>query len=329
MAVAHETRRLQRIAARIRRYAEVASQYIGTRLRRAGGPTAVLLAVLIGIIGILASLVQLATLGGIWIVLAIVASAAILLLVFLGAQPLLRKNFRSVWMFRVVEQTGLLDVENRSDKRHRLPPPKIFQQNSTGTIMLSGILDQVFQNYWQDVERFLNRGGHVRVLLLHPEVVANSLQQTWPQHNQEWLSYWLTNCNEAEVALDAILWRGLDQSPRFEIKFMTELPPYFGTFVGGSFSVNAAEASESAECYVRVQPLTFSRYVGRGTVITFRPVANSTDSPYEYFLTDLINQWQVASDDGQLIARRKAHLGVTGEKASSDVSEGASTASLP
>jgi hypothetical protein len=54
----------------------------------------------------------------------------------------------------------------------------------------------------------VRRGGLLRVLLLHPKRVAESLDRTWARHRGEWKQYWLTNCNEAQIALDGIIEAG-------------------------------------------------------------------------------------------------------------------------
>ena len=70
------------------------------------------------------------------------------------------------------------------------------------------------------------------MLLPHPKKVAESLDRTWTRHRTDWKQYWLTNCNEAQIALDGIIEAELDRQPTFKVKFLTYIPPYFGMLVG-------------------------------------------------------------------------------------------------
>jgi hypothetical protein len=115
-------------------------------------------------------------------------------------------------------------------------------------VLISGILDQLFQQNREDLLSFLARHGEAKVLLLHPVRIASSLEGSWVGHREEWIRYWLTNCNEAQVALDAIIEAGLDRASGFQLKFMTEIPPYFGVLVGDP----AAPAARHPKAVVNV-----------------------------------------------------------------------------
>jgi hypothetical protein len=172
-------------------------------------------------------------------------------------------------------------------------------------MLISGILDQFFQNRREDIVEFLGRGGEMRVLLLHPRKVAESLDVTWVRHRKEWIRYWKTNCNEALVALDAIVEADLDAASGFHVKFMTEIPPYLGTLVGDLMPPSAQGLERS---FVRVQPLAVSKFEGRGSVITFEQISGTADSPFNYYGEDLIAQWNVAMEDADLIRERRGIL---------------------
>ena len=234
-----------------------------------------------------------------WAVIAIVACLGSLM--YLVARPLLRRNFRGMWMFQVVHDAGLIDVENRAIRAHRVPPQQVFEMSPSRRVLISGVLDQLFQQYRDDMIRFVQDGGHARVMLIHPRRVARSLRSSWPRRSDEWLSYWMINCNEAQIAVDAILDAGLDRMPGFELRFMSELPPFLGILVTDTEQIEGADRSS----FVRVQPLTMSKFIGRGVVVTFQNVGESGSSPFGYFAQDLLRQWEVAIDDPPYLDRRR------------------------
>ena len=273
---------------------------------RVQGGVAVLLAACLAALSVLANVLQLAASGGLWAWVAVAAAAAITLLVLLSARPLLRKNIRGAWLFNVVRQSGLVDIEDRSDKNHRVPPAQVFTLPHIRCVMISGVLDQLFQNFKEDVNNFMQSGGEVRVLLIHPQMAADSLESSWVRHREDWVGYWKTNCNESQIAVDAIIQSGLDKLPGFHIRFMRELPPYFGILATNSFHSD----SFGSQSFVRVQPLTCSQYVGRGVVLTLERTPASANSPFQYFAVDLLNQWQVAIVDHRFLEGRRRTLGL-------------------
>jgi hypothetical protein len=246
----------------------------------AGFATATL-AVALFSLSLVANVLQLGSSVPAWIV--VVASALIALLVYLLARPLLQKNLRGVWMFSAVKTTGLLDIENRGDPSHRLPPEQIFKIGRIRFILISGVLDQLFQRFHADIRDFLERGGQARILLIHPELVRKSLSLNWPAHAKEWKTYWITNCNEAQIAVDGILDAGLDALPGFQLRFMQELPPSLGILAADD--VDPAQAR--IHSFVRIQPISVGNWIGRGIVVTFRKLRGIANSPYEYFSSDL------------------------------------------
>lgn len=77
-------------------------------------------------LGALASVLQLVSSGKFWTWIAIAFVGAVLLAIFLLARPLLRKTFRGSWLFQTVRQTGVIDIEDRSNRLSRLPPTQVF-----------------------------------------------------------------------------------------------------------------------------------------------------------------------------------------------------------
>jgi hypothetical protein len=153
----------------------------------------------------------------------------------------------------------------------------------------------------------VEQGGRLRVLLIHPTKVAESLAHTWPGQRADWTRYWLTNCHEAQIALDGMIEAGLDRHPRFEVRFLTGVPPYFGMLVGEP----DGRRWRHPRPYVRVQPLAVSMFVGRGSVVTFEQIPGNDQTPFAYYAADLDAQWETALADPDLIHRRRAALAVT------------------
>ena len=192
---------------------------------------AALLAVFLGALTIMADFLQVRSAGGLWVWLAFLTIIVTACLVLLFVGPILRNNIRGRWLFSSLRQTGLIDVENRADLTHRLPPVET-SRCTQGPLLISGILDQLFQNHREEIVAFLPGNGELRVLLLHPRRAGDSLESMWVRHQKEWVSYWQTNCNEAQVAIDAIIDAGLDKMRGFHLRFFTEIPPFFGMLAG-------------------------------------------------------------------------------------------------
>ena len=268
---------------------------------------ATLLFIGVAALGLVANIFQIASSGNSWIWLSLVVFAAVLLLVFLFASPVIRRNVRGAWLFASLRRTALVDVEHRDDREHRLPPAAIFQAAGKQPILVTGILDQLFQQNRDELIEFVRQGGLLRVLLLHPMRVAESLDRTWARHRGEWKQYWLTNCNEAQIALDGIIEAGLDRQPTFKVKFLADIPPYFGMLVGDP----DATRWQSPRPFVRVQPLAVSMFVGRGSVMTFEQVPGNGCTPFAYYAADLNAQWDVASADPDFVQQRRAALAAT------------------
>jgi hypothetical protein len=129
---------------------------------RSGGPF--LLTACLALLSVLANILQVKSSGNVWTWIAIALAGAILLAVFLSARPLLHKTFRGIWLFQTVRQSGLIDVEDRSNRLTRLPPAQVFNMPGIRCIIITGILDQIFQNFREDIRKFISRGGEVYVL---------------------------------------------------------------------------------------------------------------------------------------------------------------------
>jgi hypothetical protein len=258
-------------------------------------------------LGLVANILQLASSGGSWIWPPLVVFVLVILLVFLFASPIIRRTVRGTWLFSSIRRTALVDVEHRDDRKHRLPPAAIFQAAGAQPILITGILDQLFQQNRDELVEFVRRGGLLRVLLLHPKKVAESLDRTWTRHQADWKQYWLTNCNEAQIALDGIIEADLDRQPTFKVKFLADIPPYFGMLVGDPDAVRWRHPRP----FVRVQPLAVSMFVGRGSVVTFEYVPGNDCTPFAYYAKDLNAQWAVALDDPDFVHQRRAALMAT------------------
>jgi hypothetical protein len=270
--------------------------------RRGRIGVATLVVVVLGALSITANVIQLSGSVPGWSVVATVA--ILVVLVLLMGLPFLAKSFRGTWLFQVIRDTGLLDVESRADRRHRLPPERVFEMSNVTQVLMSGVLDQVLQNCREQIDHFLLNGGSLRLMIIHPEAVRRSLSTSWAGRSSEWTTYWITNCNEAQVAVDAILDGKLEKHVALELRFMLELPPYLGTLALDAGSTSSAGPGS----FVRVQPIAPSQYIGRGTVITFGKHRGRSDTPFDYFAADLESQWHVAVVDQEYLRRRRAAL---------------------
>jgi hypothetical protein len=262
------------------------------------------LAIGLGSLGITSNVLQLVSTGGYWVWLSALSVPAIAVLVLLFVSPILRRSVRGSWLFAALRRTGLIDVEHRADHAHRLPPDEVFRVGRTGPILITGILDQLFQHHRDNLLAFLERGEELRVLILHPVRVDASLRTSWAGHRDEWIRYWKTTCNEAQTAVDAIVDARLDRHPRFQLRFMTELPPYFGMLIGGPDTA----AQQSQRPFVRVQPLAVSKFVGQGSVVTFVRIVSAAQTPFSYYAHDLQARWEMGIADEDFAQQRRASL---------------------
>jgi hypothetical protein len=269
-----------------------------------GGARTILL-VIIAALSLIANIIQIGERASIWVIIGI--GILLLILVYALVRPILQRNPRGAWLFNAIGATGLVDVENRAVPGHRLPPERIFASSDIRFILITGVLDQLFQKHRDDVMHFVRRGGEARVLLTHPERVKDSLRSTWTRHDETWMTYWITNCNEAQVAVDGILDSGLDREHGFEVRFMCELPPILGILALDA----KALAQAGRKSFVRIQPLTVSKWIGRGVVLIFEKLAGSRPTPFDYFAEDLLEQWRVAAADEPYLIRRRQDLGIS------------------
>jgi hypothetical protein len=265
---------------------------------------AVLLVATLGVLGIVANLLQLVSAGGYWVWVTILSVPILGLLILAFAGPVLRRNVRGTWLFESLRRTGLIDIEHRADREYRLPPERIFHAIPSGPVLITGILDQLFQYHREEILAYIHRGNELKVLLIHPVAVAEGLMGSWAGYRDEWVRYWVTNCNEALVALDAIIEAELDRVRGFSIRFMTKMPPYFGMLIGDPNENNAS----SLNPLVRVQPIAISKFVGRGTVITFEKIKRKVETPFDYYAQDLLAQWDEGVEDIELIGQRRQAL---------------------
>src|ERR1700733_3000913 len=72
---------------------------------------AVLLVATLGVLGIVANLLQLISAGGYWIWVTILSVPILGILVLAFAGPILRRNVRGTWLFESLRRTGLIDIE--------------------------------------------------------------------------------------------------------------------------------------------------------------------------------------------------------------------------
>jgi hypothetical protein len=252
---------------------------------------------------LVANAIQVISSGFWWAWSALIFIVIFLLLLTLVVRPLFRRTSRKSVLVESLRRAGLVDIEHRGDPAYRITPHEVISK-ADGPVLITGILDQLFQQQREAILRFADEGHVLRVLLIHPTEVASALGRSWAGRNPAWLSYWRTNCNEALTALDAIIEADLHRHPRVHVRFMTELPPYFGILVGDPSASNLTRRRP----YVRIQPLTVSRFVGKGTVMTFERTHDSNQTPFAYFSEDLDAQWGAATDGRVLIEERVATL---------------------
>lgn len=274
---------------------------ITSRAWRAASAPAMLGLILL-IVSIAANVVQLSDVIPIPILLGLLV--ALFGVLIWGGRTAFRQTLRGNWLLSNLDSLGVADVESRRKMSNRLSPERLFAPSGFDTITISGIMDQLIQNSHENMRSFLEAGGEIRLLLIHPDKIRAHLTDSWIQQTPQNLAYWTTNCNEAGSALDAIIVYGLDSLKGFEIRFMNRLPPYLGTLAQKS-----RDGHTERKSLMRIQPLTTTNFLGRGLVLTLEKIGDANDSPFEFYASDFRAQWEASLKDPDYIDRRRRELG--------------------
>lgn len=121
----------------------------------------------IGFGGTIASII--ADFGIVGIIITVVLSIILFILCYWLLRPILIKNIRGVTMLEALNSVGLVDIENRDDKQHALPPALFFDK-AEREIAISGI--SAYRTFDQNIGEFkqaLENGRRIFVLILHPD----------------------------------------------------------------------------------------------------------------------------------------------------------------
>lgn len=220
---------------------------------------------------------------------AIALSACIAIL-----RPLLATNARGVTMMRAISSVGLTDIENRQDDASPLPPDSYYSLAQREIVISTLTGGLTFQLHIKVIEKALDRGVKVCILLLHPDSAEESQLE----------SHRGIRRRDIEKSIEAVVSSGLTDHAGFAIRFRNQPPPFTAIMLDGDLSPTGVKPNDKAG-QIRVQPVTTYVPLQRGTVLQFKKIGRSDSSSFDYFAEDLRKQWALEGNEVPQMLDRK------------------------
>jgi hypothetical protein len=245
----------------------------------------VVLGIILAVIGVASGIAQLLGYG----IPGIIASLALVLAVTIACMGLLRPvlvpNLRGVIMLRAIAMVGLVDVEDRNNDLHALPPAKIYKAARREIAITAITAFRSFDQGIGDIIEALDVGKRVYFLILHPD--SPDVQRVT---GNEDLSIEL----QIATVLDRIHAKDLARYPNFKIKFTRELLPFTVVMIDGDIAAIGTPADRQAQ--IRIQPRTASGTQHKGVVLQFKKRRGHAANAFDYFADDVRKQWRDAEE---------------------------------
>lgn len=247
------------------------------------------LGIIVGFIGLISSIASLVALGTYGLIASITLTVLLFLFCFWILRPVLLRNTRGVTMLEALNSVGLVDVENRGDPGHHLPPPSFYGLARHEIVITGATGYGTFEQHLESIQAALKRGVKVYVLLLHPaspDVGALNQFERAEIHNQ------------LQGTIEIIKKAQLCQHPGLRIRFLPKLPPFRSVMIDGDISPTGAEPLDG-EAQLRVQPHGMYKTAHGGIILQFRKMKGRPGA-FDYFAEDLRQQWRQAQEDRQI-----------------------------
>jgi hypothetical protein len=199
-----------------------------------------------------------------------------------------QETMRGITLEEAITGVGLVDIENRNDRRERVLPPEKFYELAKREIVITGVSAyRTFEEQVDVIREALRTGKKLRVLILHPNAPAierlSNIENPPVKHDI--------------AAVIEIIKRPRNkfhENPNFQIKFMQEMPPFTAVMIDGDVSPVDSEPQDQ-EGQIRVQPRAEYGTQHRGVILQFKKIMATTDQapgPFDYFAEDVRNQWR-------------------------------------
>lgn len=234
------------------------------------------------VISILASVATIkAIMGRTGAYISIFASVFFVVYAFVYFWPILRKNDRGTNLLHSIKFVGLEDIECREDRLTPLPPPQFFE-DAENEIVITGISAyKIFFQQMNILEKRLELGKKIYVLLLDPESVDYKKFSDDEGKDKE----------EINAVLRRIKLHKLHGHPGFAIRFLEKLPTFTYLMIDGDLFPTGKHAQDKRG-RIRIQPVSFHRTQQTRVVIQFRK-NSSEGGAFNYFSDDLRHLWQL------------------------------------
>jgi hypothetical protein len=215
----------------------------------------------------------------------VVASIAIALFIFLFClsilRPILGRNKRGVTLLGAITNVGLVDIENRDDGDHLLPPTEFYDAAKQEIAIVAISAFHTFDHHLDCLHRALDKGIDVFVMLLHPDSLDIPQLSIREGHDIK---------RQIEDAVEIIAVSGLNQHPGFQMKFTQQLPTYTAVMIDGDLFQTGKQPRDT-EGQIRVQPRSVHKSHHHGIVLQLKKTKSEPNGGFDFFAEDLRQQW--------------------------------------
>jgi hypothetical protein len=201
-------------------------------------------------------------------------------------------NTRGVTLREACQDCGLVDIENRDDHRHPLPPVE-FYGKAQHEVAISGVSAyRTFDQHVSVLKSLMDSGLSIQVLLLDPTVAADDLTRLATREK-------IDVRGDIDHVITTIRHERLWEHPSFKIRFLPRLPPFTAVMIDGDLRHDASRTKASPQDgngQIRVQPVSWGSTHHTGIIMQFRKKEQQPLGVFDYFSADLRRQWRDAAE---------------------------------
>ena len=196
-------------------------------------------------------------------------------------------NSRNLTLREACRDCGLVDVENRDDHRHPLPPVS-FYERAKSEVAISGVSAyRTFDQHVFVLKSLMDAGISIQILILDPTVAIGDLTRLEAREKSDIRG-------DIQHVIATIRHERLWEHPTFKIKFLPRLPPFTAVMIDGDIRHDASRTKASPRDTtgeIRVQPISWGSTHHTGIVMQFRKKEQQPLGVFDYFSADLRKQW--------------------------------------
>jgi len=235
----------------------------------------------VGLLGTIASII--ADFGILGIVVTVILSIILFVFCYRLLRPVLIKNARGMTMLEALQSVGLVDIENRDDKQHALPPAQSFDI-AEREIALSGISAyRTFDQNINEIKQALGNGRRIFVLILHPD--SPEIQKISEREKRDIRG-------DIMQTIATINREGFAKRSGFQIKFLEKLPQFTAVMTDGDISP-IGEVPQDHNGQIRIQPTTTHNTHHGGIILQFKKKSEKPAGAFDHFADEFRHQWNV------------------------------------